>query len=514
MNCYLQLLPLFVTTVCFDLSAQIDTTRKTYQTARVIEAAPNIDGILTDEVWDIVEWGGDFVQWQPNSGEAPSEPTAFKILYDDKNLYVAFKCYDSEPEKIVKRMSRRDGFAGDWIEINIDSYFDHLTAFSFTLSASGVINDEAISNNGNNWDSSWDPIWYAKTAIDQEGWTGEARIPLSQLRFANKEHQLWGIQLTRRFFRNEERSTWQHVPVDAPGWVHLFGELHGISGIKPQKQVEIAPYALAQMERFEKEDENPFVNGKASSMAVGVDGKIGITSDLTLDFTINPDFGQVEADPSQVNLSAFEVFFQERRPFFVEGRNILEFPLTESEWGGNFSRDRLFHSRRIGRPPQYHPDLSDEEYLDNPVNTSILGALKLTGKTRKGLSIGILESVTAREEATIDSAGQRRKITVEPLTNYFVGRVQQDFNRGNTQIGLMTTTTNRKLDDPSLEFLHKAAYSWGVDFNHNWKDRTYYVAGKFSLSQVQGSETAITVSQTSSERFFQRPDAQTCGNRQ
>ena len=404
--------------------------KKIYTTSRVSGAVPEIDGKLTDAAWEQVEWGGDFIQYQPSSGEAPAEPTQFKILYDDKNLYLAFKCYDKEPEKIVRRMSRRDGFEGDWIEVNIDSYFDHLTAFSFTLSASGVIGDEAITNNGNNWDSSWDPIWFAKTSIDQEGWTGEARIPLSQLRFANKEHHVWGLQLTRRYFRKEERSTWQHIPNDAPGWVHMFGELHGISGIKPQKQLEIAPYTLAKIERFEKEEGNPFVTGKDEALSVGVDGKIGITSDLTLDFTINPDFGQVEADPSQVNLSAFQVFFQERRPFFVEGRTILDYRLTRSAWGGSFSSDRLFYSRRIGRSPQYFPSLEGNEYIDRPQNTSILGALKLTGKTKKGLSIGVVETVTAEEKAVIDHEGSRREVTVEPLTNYFVGRVQQDIKPG------------------------------------------------------------------------------------
>ncbi len=481
--------------------------KKIYTTARIEGTPPTIDGTIQDSAWEQVAWGGDFVQWQPNSGEAPEEPTTFKILYDDKNLYIAFKCYDKDPEKIVRRMSRRDGFEGDWVEINIDSYFDHLTAFSFTLSASGVIGDEAVTNNGNNWDSSWDPIWFAKTSIDQDGWTGEARIPLSQLRFGNKEHHVWGLQMTRRFFRKEERSTWQHVPNDAPGWVHLFGELHGISGIKPQKQLEIAPYTLAKMERFEREDGNPFATGKDESLAVGVDGKIGITSNLTLDFTINPDFGQVEADPSQVNLSAFEIFFNERRPFFVEGRNILNYNLTRSAWGGSFSRDRLFHSRRIGRSPQYYPELEDNEFIDRPQSTSILGALKLTGKTKKGLSIGIVETVTDEEMATIDLEGDRRKVIVEPLTNYFVSRVQQDFNEGNTQVGAMFTATNRNLDDASLEFLHKSAYSGGIDFLHNWKERTYYVAGNFSMSRVQGTAQAILDTQTNSERFFQRPDA-------
>ncbi len=488
-------------------SSTVAITKKVYTTTRITGKAPLIDGDLSDSVWNQVQWGGDFIQWQPHSGESPAEQTQFKILYDDKNLYLAIKCLDSEPEKIERRMSRRDGFAGDWVEVNIDSYFDHLTAFSFTISASGVIGDEAITNNGNNWDDSWDPVWYAKTGITAEGWTGEARIPLSQLRFNNNENQVWGLQFTRRFFRKEERSTWQHIPNDAPGWVHLFGELRGISGIKPQKQLEIAPYALAQLERFQREDGNPFATGKDRDFSMGVDGKIGITSNLTLDFTINPDFGQVEADPSQVNLSAFEVFFNERRPFFVEGRNILDYRLFQGAWGGSFSRDRLFHSRRIGRAPQFFPDIADNEFIRRPSSTPILGALKLTGKTKNGLSVALVESITQKAEATIDSEGDRRKVTVEPFTNYMVGRILQDFNQGNTQIGAMFTATNRHLEPSLQDYYHSAAYSGGVDFIHNWKQRTYYLSGNFSMSRVQGTSQAILNTQTAGERFFQRPDA-------
>ncbi len=481
--------------------------KKSYLTARVNGAAPLLDGLINDEAWDQVEWGGDFVQFQPNEGEAPSQPTNFKILYDAKNLYVAIRAVDSEPEKIVQRMSRRDGFAGDWVEINIDSYFDKRTAFSFTASVSGVKGDEYISNNGDNWDSSWDPIWYVKTNIDEQGWTAEMRIPLSQLRFADKPVHTWGIQFTRRFFRNEERSTWQYIPQKAPGWVHLFGELNGIEGIKPQKQIEIQPYILGKTEKFEKEEGNPFATGKSSNANVGIDGKIGITSDITLDFTINPDFGQVEADPSQVNLSAFQVFFREQRPFFIEGKNILNFPITQSVAGGSFNRDNLFYSRRIGRNPQYYPDLADSEYADQPDNTRILGAFKLTGKNKNGFSWGVLESITEKAKAEIDFLGARRKEVVEPFTNYFVGRVQQDINEGNTIIGGMFTATNRKIDDNQLNFLHEEAYSGGIDFKHQWKERKYSIEFNGIYSSVGGSQEAILGTQTASERYFQRPDA-------
>ena len=426
---YYSLALLFFLGTIFQLYAQVtpSTNTKVYHTAKVKGAPPIIDAILDDESWGLVEWAGDFVQYKPDNGAAPTEPTAFKILYDDKNLYVAFMCYDREPGKIERRMTRRDGFEGDRVSISIDSYYDHLSAFSFTLSASGVISDASITNNGSNYDRNWDPVWYARTAVVKDGWIGEARIPLSQLRFSKKKNQVWGLQVQRRLFRMEERSTWQHAPIDAPGWVHLFGELHGIKGIKRQRQVEVTPYTVMQMERYQSEDDNPFATGKDGKVTFGVDGKVAVNSDFTLDFTFNPDFGQVEADPSQVNLSAYEVFFRERRPFFIEGRNILSFRMS--------SGDILFHSRRIGRKPQYAPSLEDGEYMDVPDMTTILGALKLTGRTEKGLSVGILESVTQEEFAKIDHNGERSKEPVEPLTNYFVGRVQQDLNQGNSQIG-------------------------------------------------------------------------------
>ncbi len=486
----------------FVTSAQV----KRYTTKKLTGPAPLIDGMVDENIWDQVTWGGEFTQLQPEAGASPSQPTSFKILYDDKNLYVLIRAHDDEPEKIVKRMSRRDGFIGDFVEINIDSYNDKRTAFSFTLTAAGVKGDEYVSNDGNNWDESWDPIWYAKSSIDKQGWIAEMRIPLSQLRFANKQEHVWGMQVTRRFFRNQERSTWQPMQQNAGGWVRFFGELHGLKGLKSQKQVEIMPYVVAKTERFEKEVDNPFKTGSESSVAFGVDGKIGLTSDITLDFTINPDFGQVEADPSQVNLSAFQVFFNEQRPFFIEGNNILNQPLTASAAGGPFNNDNLFYSRRIGRTPRYFPELDDNEFADQPNNTSILGALKLTGKNKKGFSFGILESITTKEEAEIDNAGIRRKETVEPAANYFVARVQQDINGGNTILGGMFTAVNRNIKDDHLLFLHKAAYTGGLDFLHHWNNRTYYVSANAFFSSVTGDESAIERTQKASERFFQRPD--------
>ncbi len=482
------------------LRTKLDPT-KSYTTARLTGEPPRIDGLGDDKAWEQVPWGGgDFRQNSPDPGAPGSVQTHFKILYDASNLYVLFKNLDPDPSKIVSRMSRRDGFDGDWVEINIDSYADKRTAFSFTSSVSGVKSDEYCSNNGENWDASWDPIWYLKTSINAEGWMAELRIPLSQLRFTNKPEHVWGIQINRRFFRNQERSLWQYIPPTSAGWVHLFGELRGIKGIMPQKQLEIQPYVVTKAETFQKEEGNPFRTGTSSDLAMGVDAKIGITSDITLDLTVNPDFGQVEADPSQVNLTAFELFFREQRPFFIEGNNTLNYPLSDN------SSDNLFYSRRIGRAPQGSPNLAANEYAKSDSRTTILGAAKLTGKNHKGFSWGILESVTAPERATIDSLGKTKYQTIEPTTNYFVARAQQDINKGNTIIGGIFTATNRNIEDKNLEWLKSEAYSGGIDLMHSWAERKYFVSAMGFFSYLKGSPESMIETQRSSERYFQRPD--------
>nr|WP_321414579.1 DUF5916 domain-containing protein [uncultured Allomuricauda sp.] len=505
---------LVLLTLLFIFSSQAqDSTqviiKKKYTTQALGEfVAPTINGVLEDEAWKLVEWGGDYIESQPDENTPPSYQTQFKILYDSKNLYIGVRCFDDEPDKIVKRLSRRDGFDGDWVEFNIDSYFDKRTAFSFTITAAGVKGDEFISNNGNNWDESWNPIWYAKTNVDDKGWTAELRIPLSQLKFGNAEEQVWGLQSTRRFFRSEERSLWQRKPVDQPGWVSEFGELHGLKNIEPQKQLEIQPYTVAKTETYEAEEGNPFRDGSESNITAGLDAKIGITNDLTLDLTVNPDFGQVDADPSAIALDGFQIFFQERRPFFVENKNIFDFRVSQSEAGNTFGSDNIFYSRRIGRSPQGDPDTSDDEFVDQPDNTPIIGAAKFSGKTKDGWAIGVLESVTAQRTATIiNDEGGTRKEMVEPLTNYFVGRLQKDFNERNSYIGAIFTATNREQIPEQLNFLHDAAYTGGLDFKHQWANRDWYLGGNLTMSHVRGSENAITNTQESITHLFNRVGA-------
>ncbi|MEW7288913.1 DUF5916 domain-containing protein [Aquimarina sp. 2304DJ70-9] len=485
--------------------------------------APNIDGIIDESSWDLVEWTGDFIENQPDENTPPSQQTKFKIVYDQKYLYVAYRCFDTEPDKIEKRLSRRDGFAGDRVTIILDTYHDKRTAFSFTITAAGVKGDEFVSQNGDNWDESWNPIWYTAANIDSEGWTAEVKIPLSQLKFGNNKEQIWGFQVTRLIFRKDERSGWQRIPADAPGFVSEFGELHGLINIEPQKQLEIQPFAVTQFDTFPEEEGNPFRDGEEFKLNGGLDAKIGITNDLTLDLTVNPDFGQVEADPAAIALDGFQIFFREQRPFFVENKNIFDY-----QFANGF--DNVFYSRRIGRNPQGSITELDGDFVDSPTNTTMLGAAKFSGKTKNGWSIGVLESVTEREVAKIeDENGNRREAVVEPLTNYFVGRIQKDFNERNTYIGGIFTATNRNLGDAfeideenpdtdetselvgtienNLNLLRKSAYTGGLDFRHNWKDRKYYIEGNIITSHVEGSKEAIEETQNELTHLFQRVDA-------
>lgn len=491
----------FLTTALFSQeSANIQVPKRVYTTNSVEnKKSPVIDGYLTDAAWNNVEWQGDFVEWRPDENTSPTQPTKFKIVYDDKFLYVAFKCYDSDLDKIEKRLSRRDGFQGDWVEINIDSYNDKRTAFSFTFTVAGVKGDEFISENGSSWDSSWNPIWYGSSKLDDEGWTAELKIPFSQLKFGDAKEQVWGLQVKRRIFRAEERSIWQRIPLESSGYVSEFGELRGLLNIKPQKQLEIQPFVVNQYDSYPKEVGNPYRDGSDYKFNVGLDAKIGITNDLTLDLTVNPDFGQVEADPGAIALDGFQIFFREQRPFFIENKNIFDY-----EFGSG--QDNLFYSRRIGRNPHGRPSLEDGEYADVPKNTTILGAAKFSGKTKSGWSLGLLESVTGKMYAEIDTNGEKRDELVEPLTNYLVARAQKDFNNRNSYVGAIFTSTNRRLED-DLDFLRKSAVSAGVDFKHNWKNREYYVEGNFVASSVRGSKEAITNTQKSITHLFNRVDA-------
>jgi hypothetical protein len=481
------------------------TAEKKQYKATQISTSPVINGILDEEVWKSGEWMDDFTQNEPYNGRPASQRTEFKILFDEDNLYVGIKAFDTSPDSIVNRLTRRDEADGDLVGIILDSFHDLRTGFLFGVSSAGVKYDQMFTNDGQNQDGTWDPNWWVKTSINSEGWVAEMKIPFSQVRFEKNSGDVWGLEMVRILYRKNETAFWQHIPKDAPGLVHLFGELSGLEKIKPRKIFDITPYGVAKTETFKAIPENPFLaKGRLSKLNGGIDAKIGITNNMTMDLTINPDFGQVEADPSEVNLSAYETFFSEKRPFFIEGNNITNFGLGIGD--GGIGNDNLFYSRRIGRGPHGYPDLKDGWSADIPSGTTILGAAKLTGKTKNGLSVGFVEAMTAEAKAEIDTLGGRKYETVEPLTNYFVGRVQKDIKDGNTIIGGIFTSTNRDLDANMSEYMHKAAYSGGADFTQYFKEKSWMFNLNAAFSLVEGSKKALLNTQQSSARYFQRPD--------
>jgi hypothetical protein len=471
---------------------------RVYYTTRLTTEKPVIDGILNDECWKTGEWASDFTQWVPKEGAKPSQKTEVKILYDDKNIYIAIRAYDNEPDKMIRKAGKRDEFAGDQCGITFDSYHDHRTGFEFDLTSAGQKIDLVLTN-PSNADFNWNAVWYGKTGIEDSAWTAEFEIPLSQLRYSSDQEQVWGMHCWRWIDRLQEESDWEVQSSTSPGILYQFGELRGIKNLPQSSRIEIMPYSLGKLNTFQSDPKNPYADkGRTYLGNLGLDAKIGLSSNFTADITINPDFGQVESDPSVMNLSAFETFYEEKRPFFLEGRNIFSY---------DFDNCSIFYSRRIGHSPGYTPTLSDNEYMDFPDNTTILSALKLSGKTANGFSIGILESLTANENAKIDSAGITKNTRVEPLTNYFLARVQQDYDNGNTILGGIFTSTNRIFNEPYLEFLNRNAYTGGIDLYYQWADKEYFLDAKLFGSTINGSSEAIKDLQTSSAHYYQRPDA-------
>lgn len=500
------LLVIFLTVFSFSNPAFSQELSKRQYKAAKVTVAPEIDGIIGDTEWSAGEWDSGFTQYEPYNGRESSQRTEFMILYDADNIYVAFKAYDSSPDSIVSRLTRRDSPDGDMVGIGLDSYHDLRTAFIFAVSASGVKYDLMMTNNGHNQDDSWNANWWAKTSINAEGWVAEMKIPFSQLRFEKDSDGIWGLELIRFIYRNGEQTFWQHIPKDAPGMVSYVGELTGLQDIKPRKVFDITPYGVVKAERFKAVPENPFLaDGKKSGLNAGVDAKIGLTNNITMDLTINPDFGQVEADPSEVNLTAYETYFSEKRNFFIEGNNITSYNLGMGD--GSNGNDNLFYSRRIGRVPQLSPSLGERWYADSPSWTTILGAAKVTGKTKNGLSIGVIEALTGNEYATVRTAGERTTQLVEPLTNYFVGRLQKDYNNGDLIIGGIITAVNRDLSDKNDKFLHKAAYTGGLDYVQYFNDKSWELSLSSAFSLVEGTREVIQRTQKSSARYYQRPDA-------
>ncbi len=481
------------------------TGEKLLRAVRIKNEKIKIDGILDEPLWRKITPATGFVQQEPNEGEPATEKTEVYVAYDDDAIYVAIYAHDSNPAEIKGLLARRDEEPpSDWVGIAFDSYADQRTAFEFGVNPAGVKVD-ALWSNDTNRDKNWDAVWDVATRIVEDGWIAEFRIPLSQLRFSKNGARSWGFQVRRVINRKNELDYWRHVPKDASGMVSLYGKLAGINDLPEKKHLQIMPYGVASADYRPAESDNPFTRGGKYDYRAGIDLKYGVTSNLTLDATINPDFGQVEADPSEFNLTAYETYFEEKRPFFIEGSNIFNYSIGVGD--GDLGDETLFYSRRIGRVPQYYPDVPSDGHVDFPRQTRILGAAKLTGKTDNGLSIGILEAVTGEERAAIAVGTRKYKEIVEPLTNYFVARVQKDFNEGRTAFGGIVTSVIRDIPNENLNFLNRRAYSGGLDFFHRWHNNEYIFNAKLLGSYVTGHKEAIQRLQKSSARYYQRPDA-------
>jgi len=467
--------------------------------ARVAGRAPAIDGRLDDAAWAAAPVLTGFTQKEPKEGEPATERTEVRIVYDDHALYVGARMYSSDPARIRAPVSRRDVWdQAETFLVSLDTYHDRRTAYTFAVTAAGTRTELYHPRDTQDGDAQFDPVWIAKAARDSAGWTAEMRIPLSQLRFNPGQAQTWGVNVRRWIPQKEEDDYWILVPKSASGWASRFGELGGITGVRPERRIELAPYASTGASFSQGVDPaDPFHQPREATVRAGADLKVGLGPNLTLDATVNPDFGQVEADPAEVNLSAFETFFSEKRPFFTEGSNLLS--------GGGAG---YFYSRRIGAAPR---GAAGGDFVDRPDNTTILGAAKLTGRLPSGLSVGVLGALTAREQArTFDaSTGAFGRVDVEPATAYGVVRMQQELGGGGSTAGFIVTGVHRALEDgsPLAARLDRDALTGAVDWDLRLGRGTYEVTGAVGFSHQAGDSLSILRLQRSSARYLQRPDA-------
>jgi hypothetical protein len=460
-----------------------------------------IDGKHTEPIWEQAPKVTEFVQREPAEGAAPTFRTEARIAYDDEAIYVAIRAFDDDPTKIEGILTRRDQRSpSDWLRVIVDSYYDRRSGYEFGVNPVGVKTDRYYFNDGQS-DDSWDAVWDVKTETDGDGWRAEFRIPFSQLRFNNTTGGPVGFAILREVARLNETSTWPLLSRNANGFISQFGDVTGLRMGGAPKKFEIVPYTVGKVATEPDGDGNPLVDSPDPGASVGVDLKYAIRPGLTLTATANPDFGQVEADPAVVNLDAFETFFPERRPFFVEGSGTFRFNMDCND--GNCTG--LFYSRRIGRAPQGSAETADGEYSAAPDAATIIGAAKVTGRMGN-FSVGALTALTAHEDATIaaDSDLNTRTQVVEPQTMYTVVRARREY-QNQSNVGFMFTGTNRKLV-PDVSFLTDEAWAGGVDYD--WRlSPTYNIAGHLAGSRLQGSPEAITRMQENNVHAYQRPDA-------
>ncbi len=467
-----------------------------------------IDGVLSEAVWQS-PGASAFTQSEPFDGAPPTEATTVWVAFDRDSLYIAARLADTRPDLIVGRLGRRDEtIESDWFHFGVDSYDDRRSGFYFGVNPSGSITDGTLYNDEGK-DPTWDGIWDSAARVDEGGWTVELRVPFHQLRFKRREIQTWGISFRRLIKRKNETDDYAWVPKEESGFVSRFARLVGLRGIGAGRRLELVPFVASRADVRPAEAGNPFRTGAAFGSSAGFDFKGGLGNNLTADWTVNPDFGQVEVDPAVINISDQETYYKEKRPFFIEGASIFNF----GQGGPNVARSfgwvdpSFFYSRRVGRSPQ--GSVPGPGFSDSPEWTTILNAVKLTGKIGRGFNLGVISALTGREFAELDRAGARSEVEIEPLAHYGVARGLKEFGDGRSGLGFMATSVIRDLRPGPLEAsLARNALVLGAD---GWtfldRDRAWALAGWAGGSLVTGSAAAMARLQLSSLHYFQRPDA-------
>jgi hypothetical protein len=463
---------------------------------------PRIDGTLDDAAWGTAEPTAGFIQRDPDEGKPGSEPTEVRVLYDAEALYVGFTMDDADPAGIVSRLSRRDDeIESDQGSVRIDAYHDQQTAYEFSFNAAGVKTDILQFDDGAKEDASWDPVWEIQTSRSARGWTAELKIPFRILRYRSGEPdsggQTWGINFFRYISRKQEVQRWAFTPKNESGFISRFGHVTGLKDLPDPRQLEVMPFMVTK--QLYEPERGPLGRRQEFLGNAGLDLRYGLSKSFTLDATVNPDFGQVEADPAVLNLSTFETFYPEKRPFFIGGTQIIRF----STFGGDFGPG-MFYSRRIGRAisPRELSVPPGGRILEVPDQATILGAAKLTGRTDGGLSIGILQAVTQEERGTVaDSLGRPSDQIVEPLAHYNIIRLKQEV-LGNSYVGMIVTTTAKHSRNP--------AFTNGYDWNLNLGQNTYALTGFLALShatnnageRISGSAGKVSFSRVAADHWL------------
>lgn len=477
-------------------------------TATRTDRAPVIDGLLNDAAWSDGEWMSRFTQREPDEMAPPTQKTDVKILFDDEALYIGAKMHDTAPDSIDVRLVRRDNdIETDFIAIYLDPYHDHRSGYYFGINSAGTLLDGTRYND--TWaDASWDGVWEGASNLLPDGWSAEFRLPFSQLRFAKHNPMIWGVNFKRWIGRRNEVDQLSVVPKNENAFVSRFWHLEGLTDIKQPRYFEILPYLRGKAEFQSVAEGDPFNQSGEYAPSAGADLKLGLGPNVVLNATVNPDFGQVEVDPAVVNLSDVETYFNEKRPFFVEGSSIFDFGYggATNYWSSNWPAPKFFYSRRIGRAPQSVPD---NDFSEVPEGTHILGAGKLTAKFPGNWNVGSMHAFTMREHADIEYDGVRSETEVEPFTYYSVTRGQKEIREGYRGIGGIFTSAHRFFDDRRLiDDINSDAFTGGFD---GWsfldKNRTYALTGWMGFSHLRGTTDRMIAVQRSSRHYFQRPDA-------